>query len=197
MNKLGNPVPIFLDARGALIDGGKVYVGVANADPEVAPIVTYWDAALTVPAAQPLRTVAGVIVNGGQPGQVFVAEADYSMRLRDNGDSQVFYSPSIYANTDAFQPVDADLTAIAALSTTPFGRNLLTLADQAALVTATGLAASLPLTGGTLTGPVTRQGAGVYAYGADPAMTGMRIFNPLPIGTADPTSQPGDIVGYY
>lgn len=32
-----------------------------------------------------------------------------------------------------FQPIDSDLTAIAALATTPFGRSLLTLADAAAL----------------------------------------------------------------
>lgn len=35
------------------------------------------------------------------------------------------------------QPVDADLTAIAALTTTTYGRNLLTLADRAALTAAT------------------------------------------------------------
>lgn len=38
-----------------------------------------------------------------------------------------------------FQPTDSDLTAIAALSTTPFGRSLLTQADAAALRTAAGL----------------------------------------------------------
>lgn len=43
----------------------------------------------------------------------------------------------------ASQPVDADLTAIAALVTTAFGRGLLTLADAAALVAAGGLDADL------------------------------------------------------
>jgi hypothetical protein len=38
----------------------------------------------------------------------------------------------------ASQPLDADLTAIAALTTTTYGRSLLTLADAAALLTATG-----------------------------------------------------------
>jgi hypothetical protein len=37
------------------------------------------------------------------------------------------------------QPVDSDLTAIAALTTTPFGRGLLALADAAAMRTAAGL----------------------------------------------------------
>jgi hypothetical protein len=39
-----------------------------------------------------------------------------------------------------YQPLDSDLTAIAALSTTTFGRNLLALADAAALRTAAALA---------------------------------------------------------
>lgn len=40
----------------------------------------------------------------------------------------------------ASQPVDADLTAIAALTTTSFGRSLLALADAAAAITTLGLA---------------------------------------------------------
>ncbi len=43
-------------------------------------------------------------------------------------------------NLGALQPLDDDLTAIAALTTTSYGRNLLTLADQAALKTAVGAA---------------------------------------------------------
>jgi len=44
---------------------------------------------------------------------------------------------AVTANT--FQPVDSDLTAIAALATTTFGRGLLALADAAALRTSAGL----------------------------------------------------------
>lgn len=41
-----------------------------------------------------------------------------------------------------FQPLDSDLTAIAALTTTSFGRSVLTLADAAALLAAAGAQAS-------------------------------------------------------
>jgi hypothetical protein len=41
-----------------------------------------------------------------------------------------------------YQPLDSDLTAIAALSTTAFGRGLLELANQAALLSAAGAAAA-------------------------------------------------------
>lgn len=59
----------------------------------------------------------------------------------------------------AYQPLDSDLTAIAALSTTSFGRALLALADAAALRTAAGVgtistqsAGAVSITGGSITG---------------------------------------------
>lgn len=192
MLKLGNPVPLFLDARGALLDAGHIYVGVADGDPETAPLDLFWNSDLTIPATQPLRTLGGMIINGVTPAAVFLAEDDYSMRVTDAFDTLVFYSPSVFTATDTFQPVNAGLTAISALSTTAYGRNLLTLANQAALVAATGIPTPLPAAGGTVAGNITRQGAGVHAYWYDPAMTGGRIFV-TDEGAADPTSQPGDL----
>lgn len=46
------------------------------------------------------------------------------------------------AAASSFQPVDSDLTAIAALTTTTFGRSLLTLADAAATKTALAITAT-------------------------------------------------------
>lgn len=189
MQKLNNPVPMFLDTRGALLDGGSIYVGVANGDPESEPIDLFWDAALSIPAAQPLRTIGGLIVNGVVPADVFYDEDDFSMRVRDAQETQVFYSPSVYASDSGFQPLDADLTAIAALSTTTYGRNLLTLANQAALAAAVGFS---PFVGGTVTNNITRQGAGTHLYHNDTALTSGRVFVTTE-GAADPTSQPGDI----
>lgn len=62
----------------------------------------------------------------------------------------------------AYQPVDSDLTAIAALSTTPFGRALLALADAAAL------AASHSHGGGPASDPP----SGSYAPGSFTLATG-------------------------
>lgn len=50
----------------------------------------------------------------------------------------------VYAGVATSQPLDADLTAIAALSTTAYGRALLTLANQAALQSAVGTINSRP-----------------------------------------------------
>lgn len=49
---------------------------------------------------------------------------------------------SALALTASVQPLDSDLTAIAALTTTAFGRGLLELANQAALLSAAGAAAA-------------------------------------------------------
>ena len=192
MQKVGNPIPLFLDARGTLMDGGNIYVGVANGDPLSDPISAYWDAARTIVAAQPLRTIGGRIVNGVNPASVFVGEDDYSLRIEDANGVLVDYSPSVFLAGVSYQPLDSDLTAIASAGTSDYGRALLQLPNQAALVSATGIPAPLPAAGGAVTGNITRQGAGVHTYWADAAMTGGRIFITA-AGAADPTSQPGDL----
>lgn len=150
MQKVANPIPIFVDARGALLDGGKIYLGVADGDPQTDPIVAYWDSDLTVIAAQPIRTVGGRIVNGATPAQIFIAEDDYSMRITDSDDALVDYSPKYHPEDIAYQPVSSDLSAIAALQTTPYGRGLLTLANQAALLSALGTLPYLSSNGGNV-----------------------------------------------
>lgn len=192
MMKLGNPMPFFTDGAGRPLTGGYVYVGVANEDPQLYPIDLFWDLGATTPAGQPLRTIGGFIVNGTQPASVFFAEDDYSMRVLDQNEVEVFYSASVYSVTDQFQPASDTLTLIAALTTTPFGRTLLTLANAQALAAATGIPVPLPAAGGTVTGSITRQGAGAHLYHVDTAFASGRVFRTAN-GAADPTSAVGDI----
>lgn len=194
MQKVSNPVSYYFDTTGALADGGKIYVGVVDGDPEADPITAYWDKELTIEATQPLRTIGGLVANGTTPAAFYVAEDDYSMRVRDYNDAQVFYSPSVFAEgTESFQPLSPNLTAISNIEgMTVFGRSLLTLPNNSALATATGIPNPLPAVGGNVSGNIIRQGAGVHAYWFDPAMTGGRIFLTAE-GAGDPTSQPGDL----
>jgi hypothetical protein len=85
MSRLANPLPIFLDGRGALLDAGYIYIGTVNTDPEILAnqLPLFWDLALSIPAPQPLRTLGGVIVNGANPGFVYFSAADYSITIRD------------------------------------------------------------------------------------------------------------------
>jgi hypothetical protein len=159
MQKLGNPVPLFLDATGRLLDGGKIFVGIKDGDPETSPNATFFVSALTIDADQPIRTLGGFIVNGVNPASAFIAEEDYSMRVYDSLDNLVEYSPSVFAPGATFQPLDPDLTAIAALSTQPYGRSLLTLDGTDPVVTEDG---TQTLTNKTLTSP-TLNGATINA----------------------------------
>jgi len=83
--------PIFVALDATALEGGRIYIGAANTDPEQSPINVYWDAALTVLAAQPLLTSGGVIVRDGAPAQVYAALNSYSIRVRDRSGSVVWY----------------------------------------------------------------------------------------------------------
>jgi hypothetical protein len=136
VTKLANPIPLFLDGRGALLDGGYIYIGASGTDPEVEAnqLDLFWDKALTVPAAQPLRTLGGAIVNGLNLAQVYCSAVDFSITTRDADSNLVYYIASAFDLTGtSYQPLDSDLTAIAALATTAFGRGVLTAADDAGL----------------------------------------------------------------
>jgi len=187
-----NPFALFNNLRGDRLDGGFVYIGTAGADPEASPIAVFWDDAMTVPALQPLRTRGGHIVNGANPSRVYTSSADYSLRVRDSDGSLVFTVPHSLVAGISSQPLDSDLTAIAALTTSPYGRALLTVANAAALRAAAEIVASLPLTGGTVTGNIIRASAGAHIYNADPASTDGR-FIVTEAGAAAPTAGDGAI----
>jgi uncharacterized membrane protein len=94
---VSTPYDTFTDANGKIISSGKVYIGVAGQDPETNPINIYWDAAGTIPAAQPLQVVNGYIVNTGTPAQVYV-NSDYSIRLYSQS-TVVYYFANILAKS--------------------------------------------------------------------------------------------------
>lgn len=132
-----------------MLDAGYIYIGTAGNDPEIVGnrLSLFWDLARTIPAAQPLRTLGGVIVNGHDLGFVYFAEADFSITTKDADSELVFYKPSAFDLGGAsYQPLDADLTAIAALAgQTSYGRAFLALTNAAAARTYIGLGSSAVL----------------------------------------------------
>lgn len=190
--RLDNPFPLFVDSLGAPLQNGYVYMGEAGKDPEAHPLDTYWNEGLSIIAEQPFRTRGGYIVDGANTAFVFADAEDYSLRVRDASGGELFFLASAAVTGEQYQPLDSDLTAIAALVTSPFGRNLLTLANQAALKAATGIPDPIPAAGGVTTGNITRQGAGPHIFHNDGAMVAGRLYN-TESGGADPTSAIGDI----
>lgn len=85
--------PIFTDIDGQPLEDGYVWIGTANLDPQTNPINVYWDAALTLPAAQPIRTLAGYPANSGTPARLYV-NSDYSIRVMNKNGSMVYSAPA-------------------------------------------------------------------------------------------------------
>lgn len=189
--RVGNPFAPFLDRRGLPLTGA-LYIGTEGFDPETSPVTAYFDRALTLEAPQPITVVGGFPRNAGNPTLLYVAEETFSMRTRDEDGGEVFYVANAATDSAEFQPLDSDLTAIAALSTTAYGRALLTMADAAALRTAAGIVASLPLTGGTVSGAILRTSAGAHPYVSSTDYPNSRIHITAN-GAANPNTATGDI----
>ncbi len=89
--KVNPPFPIFTDIDGQPLENGYIWIGTANLNPQTNPINVYWDAALTISATQPIRTLAGYPSNSGTPARLYV-NTDYSIRVQNRNGSTVYSS---------------------------------------------------------------------------------------------------------
>lgn len=87
------PFPIFTDIDGDPLLDGYIYIGTVNLNPETNPINVYWDAALTIPAAQPVRTLNGYPSRNGAAARLYTA-SNYSITVRNKNSSLIFSSLS-------------------------------------------------------------------------------------------------------
>jgi parallel beta-helix repeat protein len=86
------PFPLLTDIDGQPLEDGYIWIGVANLPPIGNPINVYWDAALTQPAALPIRTRGGYPVNSGTPARLYV-NSDYSIQVQNKNGSVVYSAP--------------------------------------------------------------------------------------------------------
>lgn len=91
------PMPLYTNGRGAMLDGGKLYFGVVGANPETAPQTVWWDEGMTQPAAQPVRTAGGIPIRNGSPALLYT-NSDFSLTVKDEWERLVLYRGS---NEDA------------------------------------------------------------------------------------------------
>jgi hypothetical protein len=89
-----SPYPIFTDTDGDPLESGYIWIGVANLDPQVNPLTAFWDAALTMPAVQPIRTLAGYPSQAGSPGRIY-ASADHSIRVTNKRGTIIFTAGNV------------------------------------------------------------------------------------------------------
>lgn len=85
--------PIFTDIDGQPLEDGFVWIGGANLAPIGNPISVYWDAAMTIPATQPIRTRGGYPMNSGTPARLYVG-TDYSIQVQNKNGSVVYSAPT-------------------------------------------------------------------------------------------------------
>lgn len=135
---VASPFPVFTDFNGQPVEDGYIWVGVANLAPITNPIAVYWDSALTIPAALPIRTQGGYPVNSGTPSRFYVG-GNYSIQVQDKNGSVVYTSPVQDKSSYDMPGALLNVTALRA-ETWPFGRPLVvnlasvaTLGDDGAL----------------------------------------------------------------
>lgn len=85
--------PIFTETNGLPLENGYIWIGAANLDPQGNPINVYWDAALTIAAPQPIRTLNGYPSRNGTPARLYV-NSDYSIRVQNSKGSLVYSAPT-------------------------------------------------------------------------------------------------------
>lgn len=95
------PYPTFCDTDGSPLDSGFIYLGFVNMNPETDPIDVFWDQGLSIPAAQPIRTLGGYPSRAGTPATLYT-DGTFSITVKDKRKQLVFYSPVGYnINTDS------------------------------------------------------------------------------------------------
>lgn len=85
------PFPAFAGSDGLPLENGYIWIGAVNLNPQTNPIAVYWDAALTVAATQPIRTLNGYPVYQGTPSRFYVG-TDYSILVQDSKGGLVYSS---------------------------------------------------------------------------------------------------------
>jgi hypothetical protein len=110
------PYPAFAGTDGQPLEDGFINVGVVNLNPITNPIAAFFDAALTIPAVQPIRTSGGYPVYQGTPARFYVG-SDYSIQVKDKKGSVVY--TSLNGNVGAGGPVVENATGTGAQTIFP------------------------------------------------------------------------------
>lgn len=92
--QVSNPFQLFTGRDGEELNGGFIYIGTAGLNPESSPVPLYWDEDLSIPAAQPIRTVNGYPSRSGTPARLYAQVSDYSITIRDANGALVFSAES-------------------------------------------------------------------------------------------------------
>ena len=114
------PFKLFTDLDGNPLDNGYIYIGTYGANPETNPISIYWDAAMTIPASQPLRTTSGFITRFGSPANVYVA-GDFSITIKSQSSALIYSALSWSFNNDIAFAINTATNKVTPVNADQFG----------------------------------------------------------------------------
>lgn len=90
MRAIQQPFEIYFDLDGSPLEGGAIYIGEANKNPELYPVQVFTDKTGMQPIAQPVGTIGGYLSRNGSPCALFTA-GSYSMTVR-NSRGEIVYN---------------------------------------------------------------------------------------------------------
>jgi len=99
LTEVKSPFQYFTDTDGNPLEGGYIYIGLENLNPITSPKASYWNSALTIPAAN-IRTTSGYPAYGGSPGRLYVDGA-YSILVKNSNEETIYLSLSMAEALDA------------------------------------------------------------------------------------------------
>lgn len=100
------PFQTFFDTSGLPLDDGYVYIGTAGLNPQTNALSLYWDEDLTIPAAQPIRTINGYFSRSGAPDRLYSSALEYSITVRNKNLALV------YSSLNSGSPAEAGVTLL-------------------------------------------------------------------------------------
>jgi parallel beta-helix repeat protein len=103
MKQVPSPHQYFTDKNGKALDAGQIFIGAVNQNPETSQIPVYWDEFGLQPAAQPIRTYMGYIVNGVTRSRVYVGVDDFSMMIKDKNGVVIDSTTSVESSSTFYQ----------------------------------------------------------------------------------------------
>jgi hypothetical protein len=83
--------PIWHEIDGSPLEDGYIFIGQPGLNAESNPQTVYWDGALSVVAAQPIRTLNGYPARSGSPAMMYVG-GNFSIVVRDKAGVMVYAS---------------------------------------------------------------------------------------------------------
>lgn len=88
--EINPPFRVFTDVDGEPLEDGFIHIGAVNQNPQAVPISVFWDSALTIPAAQPIRTLGGYPSRSGTPSRMYVAGDSYSISVSNKNGTLIY-----------------------------------------------------------------------------------------------------------